>query len=175
MSQLIARRVNVPGLSRFGWLMALYAENHARLVRLFEPGDLEPGAWVSSIGDGLDLRLDVIERHAYTSELRLAYVGLPDPVTGQPDPSAWVRLYRDARQAEATHCYVGRRWQDAIGMFPPPAQLVGHRLRMNTFLGKWLQYLAERGHGVATLRPLPSSGGPVPVLSSERSSPPANR
>ena len=22
---------------------------------------------------------------------------------------------------------------------------------MNTFLGKWLQYLAERGHGVATL------------------------
>jgi uncharacterized protein YqiB (DUF1249 family) len=24
-------------------------------------------------------------------------------------------------------------------------------MRMNTFLGKWLQYLAERGHGVATL------------------------
>ena len=22
---------------------------------------------------------------------------------------------------------------------------------MNTFLGKWLQYLAEQGHGVATL------------------------
>ena len=25
-------------------------------------------------------------------------------------------------------------------------------MRMNTFLGKWLQYLAESGHGVATLR-----------------------
>jgi uncharacterized protein YqiB (DUF1249 family) len=25
-------------------------------------------------------------------------------------------------------------------------------MRMNTFLGKWLQYLAEGGHGVATLR-----------------------
>jgi hypothetical protein len=24
-------------------------------------------------------------------------------------------------------------------------------MRMNTFLGKWLEYLAERGHGVATL------------------------
>jgi len=24
---------------------------------------------------------------------------------------------------------------------------------MNTFLGKWLEYLAERGHGVARLRP----------------------
>jgi hypothetical protein len=31
---------------------------------------------------------------------------------------------------------------------------VDHRLRMNTFLGKWLHYLAERGHGVATLRPV---------------------
>ena len=168
MSQLVARRLEVPSLSRFSWLMALYAENHSRLLRLFEPGDLAEGVYVSSIGDGLDLRLDVIERHAYTTQLRLAYVGLPDPVTGQPDPSAYLRLYRDARQVEATHCYVGRRWQDTIGMFPPPAQVVGHRLRMNTFLGKWLQYLAERGHGVATLRPCPE--GP-PVLSSAGSSP----
>ena len=175
MSQLLARRVNLPSLSRFGWLMALYSENHSRLVRLFEPGDLGVGSYVSSVGDGLDLRLDVIERHAYTTELRMAYDALPDPVTGQPDPSAWVRLYRDARQVEATHCYVGRRWQDAIGMFPPPAQLVGHRLRMNTFLGKWLQYLAERGHGVATLVPAsPCPAGP-PVLSSEGSSPDSTR
>ncbi len=36
-------------------------------------------------------------------------------------------------------------------MFPPPEQILDHRLRMNTFLGKWLQYLAEQGHGVATL------------------------
>lgn len=170
MSQLVARRVKLPGLSRLGWLMALYAENHARLLRLFEPGDLAVGRYVSSIGDGLDLQLDVIERHAYTSELRLAYVGLPDTVTGQPDPSAWLRLYRDARQVEATHCYVGRRWQDAIGMFPPPAQLLGHRMRMNTFLGKWLQYLAERGHGVATLAPAPSCPEGPPVLSSKGSS-----
>ena len=99
MSQLVERRVRIPGLSRFGWLMALYAENHARLVRLFEPGDLAVGSYVSCVGDGLDVRLDVVERHAYTTELRLAYVGLPDPVTGEPDPSAWVRMYRDARQA----------------------------------------------------------------------------
>jgi len=175
MQQLATRRVKLPGLSRFGWLMALYAENHSRLLRLFEPGDLARGGYVSSIGDGLDLRLDVIERHAYTSELRLAYVALPDPVTGEPDPSAYLRLYRDARQVEATHCYVGRRWQDAIGMFPPPAELLGHRMRMNTFLGKWLQYLAERGHGVATLAPAPSCPAGPPVLSSEDSSPDSTR
>ena len=131
--------------------MGLYAENHGLLVRLFEPGDLPVGRYRSSIGDGLDLRLDVIEQHAYTTELRLTYA-LRDPVTGEPDPSAYLRVYHDARQVEATHCYVGRRWQDVLGMYPPAARVVDHRLRMNTFLGKWLHYLAEGGHGVATLQ-----------------------
>ncbi|WP_058834599.1 DUF1249 domain-containing protein [Luteimonas abyssi] len=150
MSHVTLRNPRIPRIGRFGWLMGLYAENHTRLVRLFEPGDLAVGAYVSSIGDGLDVRLDVLDQHPYTAELRLSYA-LTDPVTGEPDPSAYLRLYRDARQVEATHCYVGRRWQDVIGMFPPPAEVIGHRMRMNTFLGKWLQYLAERGHGVATL------------------------
>ena len=157
MSSLVAQRARIPRLSRFAWLMGLYAENHGRLVRLFAPGGLAAGRYVSSIGDGLDVFVDVIEQHAYTVELRLSY-GLVDPVTGEPDPSAHVRLYRDARQAEATHCYVGRRWQDVIGMYPPPAEIVGHRLRMNTFLGKWLQYLAEQGHGVATLNATADAG-----------------
>ena len=98
----------------------------------------------------------MIEQHRYTTELRLTYA-LRDPVTGEPDPSAYLRLYHDARQLEATHCYVGRRWQDVIGMYPPPAEVLGHRMRMNTFLGKWLEYLAERGHGVATLHPVDAS------------------
>lgn len=151
MRTAVLRRKSVPRIGRFGWLMGLYAENHGKLTRLFEPGDLSEGAYRSSIGDGLDLQLDVIEQHRFTVELRLTYA-LADPLTGEPDPSAFVRLYRDARQAEATHCYVGRRWQDVIGMYPPPDELIGHRLRMNTFLGKWLDYLAERGHGVATLQ-----------------------
>ena len=151
MNLALARRVPLPRISRFGWLMGLYAENHARLQRLFEPGDLACGAYFSRIGDGLDLQLEVVERHAYTVELRMSY-GLVDPQTGLQDPSAHLRLYRDARQLEATHCYAGRRWQDVIGMFPPPERILDHRLRMNTFLGKWLQYLAEQGHGVATLQ-----------------------
>ena len=131
--------------------MGLYAENHDHLMRLFAPDRLHVGSHLSSIGDGLDLRLDVIECHRYTVELRMTY-DIRDPQTGEPDPSAYVRLYSDARQVETTHCYVGRRWQDVMGMYPPTDALVSHRLRMNTFLGKWLEYLAERGHGVATLR-----------------------
>ncbi|MFN7137348.1 MAG: DUF1249 domain-containing protein [Thermomonas sp.] len=150
MSLAVARRQRIPSLSRFGWLMGLYAENHARLQRLFDVAHLPGGGYVSTIGDGLDLRIEVLEQHAYTSELRMSY-GLVDPHTGLADPSAHLRLYHDARQVEATHCYAGRRWQDVIGMFPPPQRILDHRLRMNTFLGKWLQYLAERGHGMATL------------------------
>src|SRR5690606_37906010 len=134
MSRAVATdpAARIPRLSRFGWLMGLYAENFALLTRLFEPADLAPGHYVSSVGHGLDLCLDVIEQHAYTPELPSTY-GLQDPVTGEADPSAFLRLYRDARQVEATHCYVGRRWQDVIGMYPPPAEVVGHRMRMNTF------------------------------------------
>lgn len=146
MSKVVSRPINAAKINRFSWLMALYAENHQRLHRLFVPEALAEGHYVSSVGDGLDLRLDILAQHAYTTELRLSYAML-DPVTGEPDPSAYLRLYRDARQVEATHCYIGRRWQDAIGMYPPAAEVLDHRLRMNTFLGKWLQYLAERGHG----------------------------
>ena len=150
MSQVLSRITLIPKLSRFGWLMGLYAENFTLLTRLFEPADLAPGRYLSSIEDGLDLSVDVLGQHPYTTELRMTYA-LQDPLTGEPDPSAFLRLYSDARQVEATHCYVGRRWQDVIGMSPPPAAVLDHRMRMNTFLGKWLQYLAERGHGVATL------------------------
>ena len=150
MPPVASRIARVPTLSRFGWLMALYAENYTRLTRLFEPADLAPGVYFSCIDDGLDLRVEVLDQHPYTTELRMTYA-IRDPLTGEPDPSAFLRLYSDARQVEATHCYVGRRWQDVIGMYPPPAAVLNHRMRMITFLGKWLQYLAERGHGVATL------------------------
>jgi hypothetical protein len=157
MSYVIAPPRSAPKLNRFAWLMGLYAENYQRLSRVFHAQTLGEGVYVSSVGDGLDLRLEVLAEHAYTAELRLSYA-LIDPLTGEPDPSAYVRVYRDARQVEATHCYVGRRWQDAIGLDAAPAVVLDHRLRMNTFLGKWLQYLGERGHGVGTL-----VRAPVPI------------
>ena len=157
-SSVVPRRI--PSLNRFGWLMALYTENHVRLHRLFSTAELAPGMHVSSVGDGLDLRLEVLLQHRYTTELRLSYA-MVDPVTGVPDPSAYLRQYHDADQLEATHCYIGRRWQDVLGMYPLPAELISHRMRMNTFLGKWLEYLAERGHSRATLKPENETAGEI--------------
>ena len=152
MTPAIAHKPRIYRPNRFGYLMGLYGENYLRLQRMFRPDRLVGNAFRSSIGDGLDLRLDVVERHPYTLELRLTY-DFCDPVTGQPDPSAFLRLYRDARLAEATHCYVGRRWQDALGLHPTPRNVLAHRLQMNAFLNKWLEYLAEQGHSLATLEP----------------------
>ena len=147
----------VPSMSRLGWLIGLQEENYRLLQRLFAPQRLADGSYLSDIGDGMDLRLEVLASHRYTQELRLSYL-LPDPVSGQPDPSAYLRLYRDAGLAEATHCYVGRRWQDVIGLDAPARQIIGHRVRMNTFLGKWLHYLGQQGHGIASLMPAAAAG-----------------
>ena len=141
--------------SRFGYLMGLYGENYLRLHRLFWVESLQGSSYRSSVDDGLDLRLDIVERHPYTLELYLTYE-LRDPLTGQPDPSAYLRCYRDAKMAEVTHCYVGSRWQDVLGLDADARTVIGHRLRMNAFLSKWLEYLAEQGHSHFTLQPTTS-------------------
>lgn len=137
-------------MGRLAWLMGLYADNNRRLVALFDVAQLSPGRHVSMGDDGLVVTLDVLDRSAHTIELRLSY-DMTDPETGLPDPSAVLRVYLDSAQVEASHCYVGRRWQDVLGLRPTPQVLMGHRLRMNAFLNKWLEFLALRGHGRHTL------------------------
>lgn len=144
--------IGLPRVSRLGWLMGLYGENFDRLERLLDSRRFGPGAYRSIGHDGLPLDLDVLAVHAYMSELRLSYA-IIDPVSGRPDPSMYVRIYRDARVAEATHCYVGRQWQDVLGLYPSPKVLFGHRLRMNSFLNKWLDYLDVQGHAPHSFLP----------------------
>jgi uncharacterized protein YqiB (DUF1249 family) len=142
---------------RFAWLMGMYAENYWRLVRSLGPDRLAVGRYLSSVGDGLDLSVEMVERHPYTLELRLSYL-FEDAATGAPDPSAFVRVYQDAQLAEVTACYVGSRLQDVLGMHPEPRSVMQHRLRMNAFLAKWLDYLDGRGHSRFTLRPATAPG-----------------
>jgi uncharacterized protein YqiB (DUF1249 family) len=150
------RPLVVPKLSRFAWLMGLYSENFQRMQRLLRPETLARGTHESVGHDGLALRIDVLELHPYTVEMRLSY-RIKDPLTGQPDPSAYVRHYHDARQSEVTHCYVGQRWQDVLGLRPSVHEMLGHRLRMNSFFSKWLEYLALQGHQPDRIQPSPEA------------------
>jgi uncharacterized protein YqiB (DUF1249 family) len=156
MPHVVEQRNHVlPG--RFAYLMGLYAENYHRLARLFAPQELEAGGYFSSVDDGLDVHLDVVERHPYTLELKLSYCML-DPDSGDPAPSAWLRMYRDAHVAEATHCQPDRHLRRVLGPLPAAKTLFQQRMRMATFLNRWLEYLAEQGHSRGTLSPrtLPS-------------------
>ncbi|MBU6198409.1 MAG: DUF1249 domain-containing protein [Xanthomonadaceae bacterium] len=149
MCAVAAIRIDpLPG--RFAYLMGLYAENYHRLARLFAPQELGAGSFVSSVDDGLDVRLDMVERHRYTLELHLTYC-ITDAHTGGPSPAAWLRMYRDAHVAEVTHCHPGQRLWRELGPFAPVKTVFQHRMRMATFLNRWLEYLGEQGHSRATL------------------------
>lgn len=144
--------------NRFTWLMDLYTDNFRRLHDLTDFDALSPGVFYSEGQDGLLLRLEVLARHNYTLELKLSYT-LRDDRTGALDPSAMIRIYLDSAQAEVSHCYIGRRWQDVLGIHPTPAQMVSHRLRMNGFLNKWLLYLKQQKHGRSSWQaePIPAA------------------
>lgn len=133
--------------------MDRYADNYWRLVRLFPLLDLAEGEYRSSVPEGLDLHLEVLHRHSYTLEMRLTY-DLVDPHSGARDPSAMLRIYTDAQLAEVTHCEVSQRWQDVLGLRSLARELMHTRMRMNSFLGRWLEYLEEQGHSRFTLRPV---------------------
>jgi uncharacterized protein YqiB (DUF1249 family) len=139
-----------PRPGRFPWLMALYAENHRRLVRMFDPAALPIGSYRSEVGDGLDLRVEVQERQPYTVALELSY-GFEEGALAEP--AASLRVYLDARLTEVCHCAVGTRFERVWGPWPPADGWLARRLNVNTFLGKWLEFLADHGHSRHSLRP----------------------
>ncbi len=154
MSTLITSRDStIP--SRFSWLMSLHGENYQRLARLFAPQRLAAGSYRSSVDDRLDVLLDVIEHHPYTIDLILTY-SLRDPESGGLVPSANIRMYRDAQMAEVLSYHSDQRLERAIGPLPPARTVLERRVRQSSFLNRWLEYLGEQGHSIATLEPATS-------------------
>jgi uncharacterized protein YqiB (DUF1249 family) len=142
-----------PPRSRYVRLMNLYEDNYWRLTRVLGPERLTAGRYLSRTGDGFDLHLAMAPRCPYTLEFELSYA-LPDPDSGTRMPSAIVRLYRDAQLAEVLACYGARRIEDVIGRAAPSAEVINHRLRMNGFFNKWLDYLEGAGHSRFSLTPV---------------------
>ncbi|MFU8830979.1 MAG: DUF1249 domain-containing protein [Wenzhouxiangella sp.] len=105
---------------------------------------------VSRIGNGPDLFLQVIERHDYTTFLRLTYV-IGDQQ--QHNPNAHIRVYHDARMAEATAFSPEQGIHRLAGPELPLHGLVVRNWRLNRALLKWLDYLLAQGHSAATLKP----------------------
>jgi len=129
-------------------LMTLYESNYIRLRALV--GDVRSlsGRHVSRVAGDCDLHLEPVEQNPYTTVLRLTY--LFDDAAGQTaDPDLEVRVYHDARLAEATHGVPKPRHPGLAGLRAAMPAGLGERWLRNMLLNKWLDYCAERGHRFA--------------------------
>jgi hypothetical protein len=139
-------------------LMSLYESNYIRLRALL--GDVRGlvGRRVSSVPGDLDLHVEALEHSPYTTILRLTYL-FEDADATVADPDLEVRVYHDARLAEASRCSRWLRHPGLAGIQDGWPARLGDRWLRNMLLNKWLDYCADRGHriaaatGVATVLP----------------------
>jgi uncharacterized protein YqiB (DUF1249 family) len=138
--------------------MTLYESNYIRLGWLV--GDLRAldGQHRSRVDGDVELKLTVLERGPYTTTLALTYVFGADEAASPgrdaatiDDPNLEIRVYHDARLAEARTdvarpAHPGlRRLRDRAAREAKDSAL-GHRWARNMMLNKWLEYCADRGH-----------------------------
>ena len=133
-----------PPLPRsFAALMEMYEINYMQLRLLC--GDIKNlnGSYISSQGNGVSLRLEVLDQSAHTSVLLLTYDFSENE---DPRPDLQIQIYHDSRQANVISCrckFIGE--QDAIKAPNNDTQLLC-QWRANRFLFKWIKYLKRQGH-----------------------------
>lgn len=131
-------------------LMSLYESNFVRLHALCgDPARLR-GEQRSCVAGDCDLVLTAVEQTPYTTALTLTYL-LPSPDASLPEgterfPDVTLRVYADARLAEARH-WAQRHQHPALRALRRGAEReLDQRWAMNMMLNKWLEYCLERGH-----------------------------
>jgi uncharacterized protein YqiB (DUF1249 family) len=136
----------------FSGLMTVYESNFIKLRHLIPTLDAlsdSAGPQVSSAQHDCDLHFRVMSRERYTTTLNLTYWFA---VTGSPpaaDPDLTVRIYHDARLAEAVAAVENHRHAMLRELAIRHSLELGRRWRRNIMLNKWLDYLLENGHGFA--------------------------
>jgi len=126
-------------------LMTLYESNYIRLRGLV--GDVRrlAGTVVSRTSGDLDLHVEALEHCRYTTILRMTYF-FGDPAGAAAEPDLEVRVYHDARLAEATRGVSRPRHPGLAGLRAAMPAGLGERWLRNMLLNKWLDYCTERGH-----------------------------
>ena len=106
---------------------------------------------ISRVPGSPDLRLEVLERHNYTTFFRLTYEFTEGDERNYA-PDAHIRFYHDAHIAEATSFNLAQGCARTAHPAYPLMQLMQQAWRRNRALDRWLDYLLRQGHSVATMR-----------------------
>lgn len=147
-SLIVPECVYRPG--SFSGLMTVYESNFIKLRRLIESLDslVESSAsCVSQTPSDCDLHLGVTRREPYTTTLNLTYWFPEAGASPVADPDLTVRVYHDARLAEAVAATDEHRHAMLRELAIRHSLELGRRWRRNIMLNKWLDYLLENGHG----------------------------
>ncbi len=126
-------------------LMTLYESNFVRLGWILPDARSVRAAAVSRVETDCDLHLTPLEVSRYTSVFRLTYE-FDSPGESVLDPDLEVRVYHDARLAEARSIGGFKRHPQLSALESGLKRELDQRWARNMMLNKWLEYCAERGH-----------------------------
>ena len=178
-----------------GALQALQTEIYRQLQLLIPDQIAHYDSFQSSVHGSPLLRMDILERHPYTHFVRLTYqFNNQDSLEIAPD--AHIRIYNDARLAEATSFdhtqgftrQANRAEPSSVARngiptasgahllspasWLPPQKILQRSWRQNQALDKWLSYLLHQGHSLTTMQPASdkiSGKQAIPVNETSRS------
>jgi uncharacterized protein YqiB (DUF1249 family) len=144
-SLIVPQCVYRPGT--FTGLMSLYESNYIKLCLLASDLQWAANVLVSSSARDQDLHVEVLRREPYTTTLRLTYWFKEVDGQSVADPDLLLRVYHDARLAEAVSCADFHRHEKLRELTASRAHTeLDRRWRLNMMLNKWLDYLFEVGH-----------------------------
>lgn len=159
MSELVRNETLLPVSWRarprgFAALMSLYESNYLRLTQLTGDPALLQGEMISRVAGSCDLKLTVLEQCPYTTTIGLTHL-FHDPAAAAPGmdalvtyPDVRIRIYTDARMAQAQHWPAGQ--PEPCSSDPRQAEReLQQRWVHNNMLNKWLEYCLELGHRLA--------------------------
>lgn len=129
----------------FANLMELYENNYIFMRRLLPDLDRLPDQAISRVAGAVDLQLDIIERCPYTTMLTLTH--LFEDQDGFTSPDLEVRVYHDARTAEALPSSSLQGFKLWRRQPQPDPRSLAWRWEVNRFLFRWLRYCLAEGHG----------------------------
>ena len=130
----------------FTGLMTLYESNYIKLGQLTTEFEWSGWSMVSTSARDKDLHAQLVRREPYTTTLKLTYWFEESGGVLVPDPDLILRVYHDARLAEAVSGRDRHTHHKLRELAGDSSSELDRRWRINMMLNKWLDYLFDVGH-----------------------------